>query len=146
MQVCECCRFLIPPLQGPSGSADSLEQSVNLSRYYHSLKSPLCSCVSCNLGKPRKHCSSNFSRCWRRREHQLLIRMPNPSISSSSSARASSFAPSSPIPSTSIPRESMQPRHRSWGTRIADPHFGQTIDDSCRWKQTSMLFIGNATI
>jgi hypothetical protein len=70
---------------------------------------------------------------------------PNPSISPSSSVRASSFAPS-PIPSTPIPRESMQPRQRSCATRIADPHSGQTTDDSCRWKQTDTLFIGNATI
>jgi hypothetical protein len=90
---------------------------------------------------PRKHCTSNFSRCSRRREHQLLIGMSNPSTSPSSSAKASLFTPSTPPTSTPIPWESMQPRQRSCATRIADPHSGQTTDDSCRWKQTGMLFI-----
>ena len=113
---------------------------------HHSLKSPACSCVSCNLGSRVNIAARIFSRCSRRREHQLLISMPNPSISPSSSASASSVAPSPPISSTPIPWESMQPRQRSYATRIADPHSGQTTDDSFRWNQIGTLFIGNATI
>ena len=77
------------------------------------------------------------SNDWQMSRHAAAWRL----FVSSSSARALSFAPSTPIP-----RVSMQPRQRLCATRIADPHSGQTTDESFRWKQTGTLFIGNATI